>query len=109
MVGHQVAVCVEKRKKMQFFWFQKFNFDCFLHYLMICSPTTENIISFVCPLWTETSLMISGTKIFSPLFSLALQIMTFSQFFWKSDLLGHLSSTQILIMLKVFEENLKYL
>ena len=43
--------------------FQKFNFDCLLHKLLNGSPTTENIINFVCPLWTKSSIMISGTQI----------------------------------------------
>ena len=47
--GRQVAVCSQKRHKNAIFgcsWFQKFNFDCFLLKLLICSPTTENIFNF---------------------------------------------------------------
>ena len=39
--GRQVAVCVQKRHKNGIFgcsWFLKFNFDCFLLKLLICSP-----------------------------------------------------------------------
>ena len=62
--GPQVAVCVQKRQKNAIFrcsWFQKFNFDCWLLKLLICSPTTENIIKFVFRLLTQSSIMISGT------------------------------------------------
>ena len=41
----QMAVCVQKRHKNAIFecsWFQKFNFDCLLLKLLICSPKTEN-------------------------------------------------------------------
>ena len=65
--GSQVAVCVRKRHKNAIFWcsrFQKFNFDCSLHKLLICSLTTENIFNFVCLLWTKSSIMISGTQIY---------------------------------------------
>ena len=69
--GCQVAVCVKKRHKNAIFWcswFQNFNFDCLLHKLLICSPTTENIFNFVGPLWTKSSIMISGTQIYITLF-----------------------------------------
>ena len=55
--------------KMQFLGqFQKFNFDCLLLKLLICSPKTENILKFVCPLWIQSSIMISGTQIYSTFF-----------------------------------------
>ena len=60
--GCQVAVCVQKRHKSSIFgrsWFQNFNLDSLL--LLICSPKTENIFKFVCPLLTQSSIMISGT------------------------------------------------
>ena len=44
--GRQVAVCVQKRQKYAIFGcsrFQKFNFDCLLLKLLICSPIMENI------------------------------------------------------------------
>ena len=69
--GCQVAVCVNKRHKnanFGFSRFQKFNFDCLLLKLLICSSRTENIFSFVCPLRTRSSGMISGTQIYSTLF-----------------------------------------
>ena len=69
--GRQLAVCVQKRHKSAIFvcsWFQKFNFDCLLLKLLICSPTTENIVKFVCPLLTQSSMMISGTEGYSTLF-----------------------------------------
>ena len=59
--GHQVAVCVQKWHKNAIFgcsWFQKFNFDFLLLKLLIYSPTTENIFIFVCPLLTQSSIMI---------------------------------------------------
>ena len=62
--GRQVTVCVHKRHKNAIFGcsrLQKFNFDCLLINLLICSPTTENIFKFVCPLLTQPSMMISGT------------------------------------------------
>ena len=62
--GRQVAVCVQKRHKNAIFgcsWFQKFNFDCLLLKLLICSPKTESIFKFVCPLLTQSSNLISGT------------------------------------------------
>ena len=70
-LGRQVAVCVQKRHKNAIFgcsWFQKFNFDCLLLKLLICSPTTENIFKFVCPLLTQSSIIISGTEGYSSLF-----------------------------------------
>ena len=69
--GRQVAVCVNKRHKnanFGFSRFQKFNFDCLLLKLLICLSITENIFSFVCPLWNPSSGMISGTQIYSTLF-----------------------------------------
>ena len=69
--GRQVSVCVQKRHKNAIFacsWFQKFNFDCLLLRLLISSPTTENILKFVCPLLTQSSIMISGTKGYLTLF-----------------------------------------
>ena len=94
--GCQVAVCVKKRHKNAFFgcsWFQKFNL---LHKLLICSAKTENIFKFVCPLWTKSSIMISGIKkIFYPLFGLKSQIMTLSQKLWKNYFLGHCSFMQL--------------
>ena len=56
-----MAVCVQKRHKNAIFessWFQKFNFDWLLLKLLICSPKTENIFKFVCPLLTQSSIMI---------------------------------------------------
>ena len=69
--GRQAAVCVQKRHKDAIFgcsWFQKFNFDCLLLKLLICSPTTENILKFVCPLLTQSYIIISGTEGYSTLF-----------------------------------------
>ena len=69
--GCQVAVCVQKRHKNAIFgysWFQKFNFDGLLLKLLICSPTTENIFKFACPLLTQSSIMISATEGYSTLF-----------------------------------------
>ena len=69
--GSQVAVCVKKLQKnanFGFSLFQKFNFDCLLLKLLICSSRTKNILSFVCPLRTRSSGMISGTQIYSTLF-----------------------------------------
>ena len=60
----QVAVRVQKRHKNAIFecsWFQKFNFDCLLLKLLIYSQTTEHIFKFVCPLLTQSSIIISGT------------------------------------------------
>ena len=63
----------------------------------------ENRINFVCPIWTKTSIMISGTpNIFHPLFCLESQIMTLSLFSWKSDLLCHLSFTQLFHDVEIF-------
>ena len=62
--GPQVAVCGQKRQKNAIFgcsWFQKFNFNCLLLKLLIFAPTTENIFKFVCPLLTQSSIMILGT------------------------------------------------
>ena len=62
--GRQVPVCVQKWNKYAIFvcsWFQNFNFDCLLLKLLTYSTTTENIFKFVCPLWTQSSIMISGT------------------------------------------------
>ena len=59
--GQQVAVFVQKLHTNAIFgciWFQKFNLDCLLLKLLICSPTTENIFKFVCPLLTQSSIMI---------------------------------------------------
>ena len=45
--GRHVAVCVQKRHTNYIFgcsWFQKFNFDCLLLKLLICSPATEKNI-----------------------------------------------------------------
>ena len=66
--GRQVAVCVQKRHKNAIFGcsrFQKFNFDCLLLKLLIYSQTTEHIFKFVCPLLTQSSIMISGIKGYS--------------------------------------------
>ena len=71
--GRQVAVCVQNWHKNANFgssWFQKFNFDCLLLKLLICSQITENIFKFVCPLLTQSSIMISG--IFQLFFTLFL-------------------------------------
>ena len=44
-----------------------FSFIVFQHFpyillkVLICSPKTENIFKFVCPLLTQSSIMISGT------------------------------------------------
>ena len=68
--GCQVAVCFQKRHKNAISWcsrFQKFNFECLLLKLLICSPSTENILTFVCPLLTQSSIMISVTKGYSTL------------------------------------------
>ena len=68
---YQVAVYVKKRNKNAIFRcsrFQKFNFDCLLHNLLNGSPKTENIFIFVCPLWTKSSIRISGTQIYVTLF-----------------------------------------
>ena len=93
--GRQVAVCVQKRHNSAIFgcsWFQKFNFDCLLLKLLICSPTTENIFKFVCPLLTQSFIMILGTQVYFTLFfGYKSQIMTLSQKFQKSDFLGHCS------------------
>ena len=45
----QVAVCVNKRHKIQMLGVvvSKVNFDCLLLKLLICSPETENIFSVV--------------------------------------------------------------
>ena len=62
--GRQVAVCVQKRHENAIFgcsWFQKFNFDCLLLKLLICSQTKKNIFKFVCPFLTQSYIMISGT------------------------------------------------
>ena len=69
--GRQVAVCVQKRHKSAIFgcsWFQKFNFDCLLLKLLICLSTTENIFKFVCPLLTQSFIMILGTQVYFTLF-----------------------------------------
>ena len=69
--GCQVAVCVNNRHKnanFKFCWFQKFYFDCLLLKLLICSPTTEIMFNFVCPLLTQSSIIISGTFVYSSLF-----------------------------------------
>ena len=66
-----LTVCVQKRHKNAFFGcsrFQKFNFDCLLLKLLICSRTTENIFTFECPLLTQSSIIISGTYMTSTLF-----------------------------------------
>ena len=63
LFGCQLAVSVQKRHKNAIFWcswFQKFNF-CLLLKPLICSPKTENIFIFVCPLLTQSSIMILGT------------------------------------------------
>ena len=60
----QVAVCVQKWHKNAIFecsWFQKFNFDCLLLKILLYSQTTENILKFVCPLLTQSSIINSGT------------------------------------------------
>ena len=62
--GRQMAVCVQKRHKNAIFecsQFQKFNFDCLLLKLLICSPKTEEVFKFMYPLLTQSYLMISGT------------------------------------------------
>ena len=62
--GWPVAVGVNKRHKNAIFgctWFQKFNFPCLLIKLLI---KTENIFSFVCPLQSQSPVMISGTQLF---------------------------------------------
>ena len=69
--GRQVAVCVQKWHNNAIFGcslFQKLNFDCLLPKLLICSPTTENMFKFVCPLLSQSSIMISGTLVYSTLF-----------------------------------------
>ena len=56
--GGQLAVCVNEEHTNAIFgfsWFQKFNFDCLLLKLLICSSRTDNIFSFVCPLQTQSS------------------------------------------------------
>ena len=66
--GRQVAVCVNKRPKNAIIRcrrFQKFNFDCILLKLLNFSPKTENIFKLVCPVWTQSSIMILGTQIYS--------------------------------------------
>ena len=60
--GRQVTVCVQKCYKNAIFgWslFQKFNFNCFLLKLLIYSPSTKNIFKLVCPLLTQSSIIIS--------------------------------------------------
>ena len=89
--GCQVAVCVQKRHKNSIFgagWFQKFNFDCLLLNHLICSPKTENIFKFVCPLLTQSSIIISGTEGYSTNHDVQSKIS-------KSDFLGHCSFTPI--------------
>ena len=54
--------------KFGFSRFWMFNFDCLLLKLLICSLGTKKIYSFVCPLQTRSSGMISGTQIYSTLF-----------------------------------------
>ena len=69
--GRQVAVCITKRHTNAMFrcsWFQKFNFDCLLIKLLICSLKTEIISSFVCPLQTQSLDMISRTQIYFTFF-----------------------------------------
>ena len=95
--GCHMTVCVQKWHKNAIFGcsrFQKLNFDCLLLKLPICSPTTENIFKFVCPLLTLSSIMISGTEGYSTLI-LALSQKSLSQKFQKNDSLGHCSFTQI--------------
>ena len=62
--GRQVAVNVQKWHKNAIFGcslFQKFNFDCLLLKLLIYLPTTEKLFKYVCPLLTQSSIMIPGT------------------------------------------------
>ena len=70
-LGRHLTVCVQKRHKNAIFGcsrFQKFNFDCFLLKLLICSPTTENIFTFVCPCWLSHLSWFQGHKYIPPSF-----------------------------------------
>ena len=61
--GRQMAVCVHKRHTNAIF-----DFDCLLLKLLIFLTKTENIFKVLCPLWTQSSIMISGTQIYFTLF-----------------------------------------
>ena len=63
--GPQVAVSVKKRHKNTTSWcshFQKVNFDCLLHKLLICLLKLKQIFNFVCTLRTKSSIIISETQ-----------------------------------------------
>ena len=82
---------------VKFCWFQKFNFDCFLLKLLICSPKTENIFKFVCVSLIDSVIYHDFRDLFNfhHFFGLESQIMTLSQTIWKSDFWGHCSFTQL--------------
>ena len=67
----QVAVCVRKWHKNAISGcsqIPKFNFECLLHNLMISLIKTYNIFKFVCPLCTNSSIMIVDNQIYFTLF-----------------------------------------
>ena len=85
--GGQMAVCVTKLKKNAIFEcsrFQKFNFDCLLLNLLICSPKTEKHIQ-ICVSFVDTVIYHDfwDLSIITPFFGLESQIWTLSQKFQK--------------------------
>ena len=67
--GCQVAVCVKKWHTNAFVRcsrFQKVNFDCLLHKLLICSPTTKKHLK--CLSWTMSFIIFSGIQIYFSLY-----------------------------------------
>ena len=96
--GRHAAVCVQKWHKSAIFgcsWFQKFNFNCLLLKLLICSPSTEKHIQ-ICVSFVDTVIYhdFGDLSIFLPFFNLESQIMALSQKFQKIDFLGHCSFKQ---------------
>ena len=112
--GCQVGVCVKKWHIDTIFgcsWFQKFNLDCWLQKLLICSPTSQNIFNFLCPSWTIViDRDFRKSNVFHPLFGLESQSVMLGQIFRKKYFSGHCSFTKLFLSSwNLLKKNLKYL
>ena len=62
------CLCQQTQTNDFFFNVVIWNFACLLLKLLFYLPKLENIYKLVYPLWTQPSIMISGTQIYSTLF-----------------------------------------
>ena len=110
--GCQGTVCVKKRNINAIFgcsWFQQFNLDCWQHKLLIGSPKTEYIFSFVFVLYGRSHLswfhkLIYNSSSFCPWVTNPDVKSNKKKIIFRSVLIY----TIVFIMLKIFEENPKY-